>query len=162
MVCAAILHIYGRLPRKGEKIALSKDELSTVLRVFFCRLANERYTTGWLKSDAKHKVSRLWRGDNTLGDSVREVILLCWDSFLNWFDSRQMINRWNEIEEVFREGMEVAKLWDVTPQNFDETKKRVQIMDWKGKVELPRAMKAVMKAERRQERQQRGAEGVWS
>ncbi len=158
VVCAAIHQIYGSLPRKGEKIDLTKEELSSPLRVYFCGLADERYTTGWLKSDANHKVSRLWKGDNSLGTSIREVILLCWDSFTNWFDSRQMINRWHEIEEIFREGIEVAKLWDISTQNFDETKKRVQQMDWKGKVELPRAMKTEMKSERRQERQQRMAD----
>ncbi len=126
VLCAAILHIYDSQPRKGENISLTKEDLAKVLLVYYCGLPREGYSTGWLKSDANHKLPDWWRSGNDLGSSVREVILLCWDSFVTWYNARQLISTWSEVDEIFMEGKKESHTWYTTGSNDEIIKKQVQ------------------------------------
>ncbi|MCP3661993.1 MAG: hypothetical protein GY696_05765 [Gammaproteobacteria bacterium] len=152
VICAAILCVFQRLPQIGEPIYLDKEEMRSQLNVYYCGLKHENFSTGWLKSDANHKIQRMWRGHNWLGKDILTIIFNSWDSFINWYNSLVDCEEPELIQEVFILAKQLADIWTVNSTNFDETKRRVQSTGWGKTAALAEEEKKRIQRERKAEK----------
>ncbi len=130
LVCAEVLHVLGSLPAVGNPIEYSEDDLENELCIYYCSRKDDLYSTGWLKSDANHKLPVLFRGENYLGTHIKACIKSSWVMFRKWYDLMLSIDERQTINEVFIRARQLAKLWEQDGSTFDDTKIRVQTMEW--------------------------------
>ncbi|MCP3668473.1 MAG: hypothetical protein GY696_39315, partial [Gammaproteobacteria bacterium] len=158
VVCATVLTVYGSALLPKQEIGLNTEDVEQVLQVYFCGTEHEPYTTVWLKSDANHKFPDLWRGDNALGDAVKDIIVQCWSSFRSWYDTMRLVDSHDKIEQVFTEAKELAEIWYIRGNNFAETKRRVQSVGWGVKTSLSTTTKNRLRAMRKQEEREKSGQ----
>ncbi len=151
LVCAAVLHVLGALPAVGDPIEYSEDDLENELCVYYCSRKDDLYSTGWLKSDANHKLAVLWRGENYLGTHIKECIKSSWVMFRKWYDLMLSIDERQAINEIFIRARKLAQLWEQDSSTFDDTKIRVQTMEWNRCGHLPDEVRRRLNRERRYE-----------